>query len=270
MVAHNTERARTLTPDELDDVAEVRARSGSWEAAAQVIAWDVKDLKRAARHNPDYHAALEYAKQEAAEEADAEAQQKLRAQLRSADPVEARKAATTLVRARIAARRDKTQHALAQLRAQTQVTVEHIRKDKAVEVERLRQEGRKCGRCQKAQEPDGPRMGTDGYPEPELTEEQVRKQQEIARKYDAIYAEEAARSDAVVYLWGGCHKLGDTAPDQTDTPLRLVWDATAPGGQRLYWALTNPPPVIQPLEGPFLPPPGCRPATYPDTLYQDG
>ncbi len=265
MVAHNSEPPHALTLDEIDEVADIRARVGSWEVAALAIGWNVTDLRRAARRDPRFQEALEAAIREMRQDAEAEAIIKFRAQIRSDDTKVAGKAAEQLAKFLTAIRKDETRLAVAKLNAETKCRVEELRGRNRVEVAKLQASCRR-----QSQQEEGPRMGTDGYPDPELTEEEARVQEQIARRHDAQYAEEVARTNAVVYLWGGCHKLGDTAPDQTDTPLQLVSDMTVPGCKRLYWALTNPPPVIQPLEGPFLPPPGCRPATYPDTLYQDG
>lgn len=53
--------------------------------------------------------------------------------------------------------------------------------------------------------------------------------------------EEAAglvREGVVVHLWGGRHELQGAIPDDTDMPLRLVFDETVPG-RRVYWAVPN-------------------------------
>ena len=65
-------------------------------------------------------------------------------------------------------------------------------------------------------------------------------------------AEKCARENTTVYLWGGRHKLGDTPPDATDTPLRLI--TTKVAGRVVYWAHTDPSP--DPINGPHVAPPG--------------
>ena len=63
-----------------------------------------------------------------------------------------------------------------------------------------------------------------------------------------------SRDKKIIHLWGGCHKLGDTMPDDTDIPLMILHDMTIPG-KSIYWATTCPAPTDM-LHGPFLTPPG--------------
>ena len=69
---------------------------------------------------------------------------------------------------------------------------------------------------------------------------------------ESAYARRATDKQAVVWLWGGAHKLGDTEPDAaTDTPLVLLHDMTAPPPERQrYWAIRFPIPG-HPTEGPY-------------------
>jgi hypothetical protein len=84
----------------------------------------------------------------------------------------------------------------------------------------------------------------------------------VFRRNERIRAEQVAREKTTVFLWGGCHKLKDVPPDETDTPLLLLKE-TLPDRGDIYWAVTNPLPVDDFTNGPFLEPPGYRPKTDP-------
>jgi hypothetical protein len=82
-------------------------------------------------------------------------------------------------------------------------------------------------------------------------------------------ARRAADDKAVVWLWGGAHKIGDTEPDPaTDVPLVLFGDDTLPARGRLFWAARFPLPG-HPVRGPFpAGPPEPVPDLTPDQAAQ--
>lgn len=217
-----------LSDDLLADVADLRARGRSWEEAAREVGWSVAELRRAVRHDPNFPAALARARQEIDFEAEAEALQRLRKQLNAEDAPTAMKAAQCLTKYLSDKRRDETR----------------------LEVERVRAESRAArSRAEAETEPEPPAETAEVDPA------WVARRRQLERHY----AEDAVRDATPVYLWGGCHKIGDTPPDATDTPLRLAADHTVRGRGVVYWAYTDPPPVSNPLDGPFLAPPGCKP-----------
>lgn len=214
-----------LSDDVLARVADLRARGRSWESTAREVGFAVEDLRRAVRTDPHFPAALEAARREVEQEAEADGLQRLRALLASDDPTIVRDAAEIIMKYLGEKRRDETRLEVERTRAGVRVA-------------------RQQARAARAQEDDAA--------------EAVERSQGLER----AYAEECAREQAVVFLWGGCHRIGDAPPDATDTPLRLFCDHTM-RGRVVYWAVTDPPPVADPSAGPFLAPPGCRPPTCP-------
>jgi hypothetical protein len=75
-------------------------------------------------------------------------------------------------------------------------------------------------------------------------------------------AEQWVQSRGEVYLWGGCHKLHRTEPDETDTRLYLRPDHSIPG-RVIFWGQVRERLGCDPIKGPFLKPPGCRPPACP-------
>lgn len=217
-----------LSDDLLAEVADLRARSRSWEETARAVGFPVADLRRAVRRDPNFPAALERARKEIDFEAEAETLQRLRKQLHDEEAATAMKAAQCLTKYLSDKRRDETRLEVERLRAESRATREHAKIEKPSE-----------------------------QPEEvaEVDPEWVARRRQLERHY----AEDAVGDATTVYLWGGCHKIGDTQPDATDTPLRLAADHTVRGRGVVYWAYTDPPPVGNPIDGPFLAPPGCRP-----------
>jgi hypothetical protein len=243
-----------LDEDLLAEVAEHRAHSLSWEATAAAVQWDVRDLRRAIRRDPNYPAALRRALREAEVEADAEGLHKLRELLRDENPETALDAAQTLEKCLSERRRDRTRLAVERLRARARIEAEKIRAEARVDAEKIKAlvKGVTVQRRDEA------------GAEPDATESpEVQAQREAnSRASERWKAEQVIRESAVVYLWGGCHKLDSSIPpDATDTPLRLVRVEAVHGRgeQTRYWAVADPV-VAHPFDGPFLAPPGCRPA----------
>src|SRR5262249_17637173 len=141
---------------------------------------------------------------------------------------------------------------------------EKRRDETRLEVERIRSETRLM--CADAKARKAAEVAQKGEEEYEWTAADRALAEEVQRRGERYYAEKLAREQAIVYRWGGCHKIGDTPRDETDTPMRLYADMTAIRGQTIYWAVTDPPPVSDGQNGPFLPPPGCRPRTCPEPI----
>ena len=234
-----------LSEELLTDVANLRARGRSWEAVAEAISWDAAGLCRAVRHDPHYPAALEAARREVLAEAEADAVFTLRTHMRSQDETSARRAAEIMGKYLSACRRDDTRLEVERLRAEAQLAKANAKYAKKDE-----------GQAE-VQEEDFD------------TPEERARGEAIRARSDRWNAEQAAREKSVVYLWGGCHKLGDTPPDATDTPLHIIDDSTV-RGRTIYWAITDLPPVPDLERGPFLAPPGCRPNTCPGEPTRGG
>jgi hypothetical protein len=222
---YNDYPSEALPEDVLAEVADLRARGRSWEATATEVGFSAAELRRAVRHDPNFPAALELARKEMEFEAEAETLQRLRKQLHDENAKTAMKAAQCITKYLSDKRRDETR----------------------LEVERLRAESRPARERSKAEEHAQPQEAPEG--EAEWVAHQ--------RRVEQIRAEAAARDNAIVYLWGGCHKIGETPPDATDTPLHIHVDHTVPD-RKVYWVYIDPP-IVHPFEGPFLAPPGCRP-----------
>lgn len=210
---------RHLTPDQLAEVAELRARGRSWQATAEELGWDGRSLRRVVRSLPEFDRLYTAAEREVRREAEAEMLLLFRAQLRDADPGTAGRAAEGIAKHLAAARRD-----------ETRLTVERLRADTA----RARLEAK---RAPADGEPAEPPAGCVHQP-----------------AVEALHARRAAEARAVVWLWGGAHPVGGVGPDAaSDTPLVLFADDTAPGG-KLYWA-ARVPLACDPCAGPFPAPP---------------
>ena len=227
-----------LDPDLLVEIANLRARGQSWEETAKAVQWDAAELCRVIRRDTAYPKALEAAEEEVYREAQADGLARLRALTHSANEELARDAASTILKYLAEKRRDETRLEVERIRSETRLACADAKARKAAE------------RVQKED-------ADDVY----MTPEEERQVVEINMQVQARNAERLARERAVVYLYGGCHKIGDTPPDETDTPMILFGDMTAFAGRTIYWLMTEPWPVSDVRTGPFLPPPGCRPRT---------
>ena len=124
-----------------------------------------------------------------------------------------------------------------------------------LEIERLRAEAsaaRAAARSTKADEANAKAKEEEEWRP--WTEEENRQWDETFRRSQENHALTVSRNQLLVHLWGGCHKLGDTLPDETDIPLMILSDMTV-AGKRIYWATTYPMPTNT-QTGPFLPKPG--------------
>ena len=214
-----------LTEDALVTVADLRARGASWDATAEAVGWEVADLRRAVRREPEFDRYYEGALREVRREIEAEMLLTYRKQLRDEDSATARKAADALAKYGSGLERDRTR-----------LEVENIRAG----VARARLDAKRAK--DEPEWPAEPKMDVTA-----LTPEQVHTPDD-----ESAYARRATDKQAVVWLWGGAHKLGDTEPDAaTDTPLVLLHDMTAPPPERQrYWAIRFPIPG-HPTEGPY-------------------
>lgn len=211
---------RRLTPDALAEVADLRARGHSWESTARAVGWDVIELRRAVRRAPEFERYYEAARLEVDRESEAEMLLTFRDQLRHPDVDTARKAADAIAKHLAGARRDRTR-----------LEVEQVRADTA----RAKLEAKKTKAERPAEAPSPTELPPEAVHRPDL-------ESHLARR--------AANDRAVVWLWGGAHKVGGVAPDAaTDTPLALFADNTIPG-RKLYWAARFPLPG-DPINGPF-------------------
>lgn len=212
-------------------VADLRARGTSWEATARAVGWEVFELRQAVRRESEFETLYQEAEREVRREAEAEMLLTFRTQMRDPDLAVARKGAEALAKLTIAERRERTR-----------LEVERMRADVARE---------KLAAKRPAAEPE-----PAPPPAQELAPEEVHRPD-----LEDLYARRAANDRAVVWLWGGTHKVGGTEPDAaTDTPLVLFADSTVPG-RKLYWATRFPLPG-DPLNGPF-PAPAQEPTPEP-------
>lgn len=223
-----------LTDDLLAEIAEERVRGQSWEAIAAQHQWDVAELRAALRRSPHFSDHLATAHRELLLQVETELLQALRQHLRGDDAAQALEAASTLAKYLTARRRDETRLELAEQKA----TASPGRAGAA-----------------RAEPPDEP--SPRGW-----TPDEQAHFEAVFRRNERLRAEQVAREKTTVFLWGGCHKLKDVPPDETDTPLLLLKE-TLPGRGDIYWAVTNPLPVDDFTNGPFLEPPGCRPPPCP-------
>jgi hypothetical protein len=223
-----------LDPDLVTEVAALRARGASWEDAAAKVRWDVGDLCRVLRRDPTYPAALEAAEDEAYREGQADGFARLCALTHDPDPDRAERASAIILKFTAERRRDQTR----------------------LEVERLRAEGRRLKATRPANGDADDAGEREREPYPATAEEKAQWDAEVKA------AAEKFAGRATVYLWGGCHRT-DAPPDETDTELSLRPADDAIPGRVIYWARVNRLIGRDPRNGPFLPPPGCKPNEVP-------
>ena len=192
-----------LDPDLLAEIAGLRARASSWEETAAAVQWDVAELRRVLRTDRAYAAVYEAARREVVAETEALALKTLRDQMSAPKTIVARAAVKIVIDQGTRTRADELKLRIAR--------------------ERIQARGAK-GR-------DATDDDDELDPEPELTPEEAAREEEVYRRRQQEYAEDAARERAVVYLWGGCHRLGDAPPDGSDTPLTIIHDMTAYRGR---------------------------------------
>lgn len=227
-----------LDADTLATVADLRARACSWEKTAREIGWDTAELRRAVRREPDYARAYREAVREVLDEAAAELVLALRAQVRDPDAATARKATEALAK-----------HVAAENRNSTRLEAERLRAETA--------QARIAARRADPHDEPAP------VPTSQLPPEQVH-----TPHIEELHARRAADDRAVVWLWGGAHKVGGVAPDPApDTPLVLFTDDTVPGGRKLFWAARFPL-ATDPFDGPFPAPPEPTRELGPEHLSQ--
>ncbi len=219
-----------LTDDLLAEIAEARVRGQPWESIAAQHQWDAAELRAALRRSPHFSDHLATAHRELLLEVETELLQTLRQHLHSDDAAQALKAADTMAKYLTARRRDETRLELAEQKATAS--------------------------------PGAAAAASKGPPTSGWTPDEQAHYEAVFRRNERLRAEQVAREKATVYLWGGCHKLKDVPPDETDTPLLLLKE-TLPDRGDIYWAVTNPLPVDDFTNGPFLEPPGFRPCTSP-------
>jgi hypothetical protein len=237
----------TLPLDVLEDAAEMLARGRSWEDIAATVQWDVRDLKRAAREDVRFLPLVVMIEEENRHRAEGEMLCCARAGFGSEDGKERAKAIDSVAKYLASIHRDETRLKVAEINNQAKLAVEQLRTDRA------------RAKAGKGEEPE------PGPEAPPLTPEQEAHHWDCERRSALWNAELVAREKGVMFLWGGCHKLGSTPPDDTDTPLQVFFDHTLPrhGQKGLIWAVPTPTPVPDAEHGPFLAPPGCRPAVCP-------
>jgi hypothetical protein len=256
MSAVNTDEA-ILTEQQCFDVAAIRARGGSWEDAARASGVDAAALRRAARAEPLYRTALEWARREVAEEVEAELQHRLLDFMDSDDQAEARRAAETLADFRLRLRRDETELALARVAAEAELAQAKLAAETKLEAERLAAEARlEAERIRAASREECARIRAAPHASQRQHEEwDVDCDADDRPRRGGHDPRGASLCDSTeVYLWGGCHSMG-VGPDATDTPLALrIQDGAVPG-KRMFWAMPSEC-RLDPWRGPFLPPPG--------------
>lgn len=215
----------SLSEDVLAEVVDLRARGRSWEETASAVQWDVAELRRATRHDPNYAAAYAIAEREVQQEADAEGMRLLR----------------TLMT-------DKKPHiALAAAKVATRYLSEKRRDETHLEVERLRAEARVARAEEKRVGAEERVSGDEPRPSPEEEREWAAREREIEEKW----ATDAVESRTMIYVWGGQHRIIDTPPDASDIPAQLVRDKDAlVAGKPVYWVVAHPFPT-HPLFGSF-------------------
>lgn len=229
--------ARALTPDELAEVAHLRAHGQAWEIAAQAVGREPAELRRAVRASPEYDRLYELAAREVRHEAEAEMLLIYRAQMRNPDTDLARKAADAIAKHLAGERRDRTRLAVEEMRASAA---------------RAKAEEKRLKAAPPAERGAAPVAPASDIHQPEI---------------EAHHARRAVDSRAVVWLWGGAHKIGGTAPDPaTDTPLFLFGDDTVPG-RKVYWA-ARVPLRTDPFDGPFPAPAEPVPELSPEQAAQ--
>lgn len=233
-----------LGEDILAEVVYWRARGLSWEDTAAKIQWIPEELRRAVRHDPHFKPALALATREYLQESEAQALGKLRELMNDQQKTLAKSAARCVLN-----------FVTQQNENRTRITIERIR----AEAQLARTQAKATPTLTAKQQKEQAQQAAESQAEAEHRQRMVAGLREAQEASAVCWA----REHLAVYLWGGCHKLGEW-PDATDTPLYLLADRLA-DGRMVYWALTNPMPVPDPDKGPFLEPPGCQPRTYPHT-----
>ena len=208
-----------LPPELRSDIAYRRAQGHPWDALGVTLHYSADALRRACENDPDFAQAQDKAWAQVTWEGEADGMRRLRTLANhSDDDDKAMKASEVLVKYARERRRDDTRLACERLRAETRLAVEA---------------GRAESHTARRDEDvvwAGPR-----WPAPE-TEEEKRK------RFEREHAERAAEPKAYVYLWGGKHPLGRChAPDETDTRVRLKYDASCGEGARgvVYWVVAD-------------------------------
>jgi hypothetical protein len=245
----------SLGEDLLADVVHWRARGYSWDETAAKIEWDVNDLRRVCRHDPDYKPALKLAESEYWHESQGAGMRKLREQINDKDPKTATRAAQIVLNHMVELDTNKTKVQIERIRAEARIACAQAKGGQPVEENQER-------------ESDG------GVPPKKLTAEEqehpifwtAEERAKFAVNADEAIARAADRwvdGRAEVYFWGGCHVLGrELEPDETDTPIYLSPDTSIPG-RVIYWGIVKERLGGAHSDGPFLPPPGCKPPPVP-------
>ena len=211
-----------LTPELRSDIAYRRAGGSPWEALGAMFRYDCAALRRACENDPDFAAAQEKAWAQVTWEGEADGMRRLRMLANhSSDDDKALKASEVLVKYARERRRDDTRLACEKLRSETRLAVEAARAERSAA----------------PREPEVVWMPP--LPKPETEEERQ-------ARFERENAEDAAKPKAYVYIWGGKHPLGRChAPDETDTRVRLEYDASCGEGARgiVYWVVANSEPL---------------------------
>ena len=266
MVATSEYSRPILDYDTLAEVAELRTHCRTWEGIASEIGWDVNELRRATRRDSQFPDAVQRAIDDFRAEVETEMIHTVRQLMRTTDPVEARKACELYEEYLAGVRRDRTRLEVERLRAEAKIAAAEAKI--AASQEKIAAAVAKA-KAEAEEAANAPRLDEDGVPL--MTREQedtYYRQRALAQTAAEIYeAEKGAREGSLVFLWGGCHKIGGVAPDETDTPLMLVSDDTVMG-RHICWAMTKPAPVWDIDNGPFLAPPGLSAAHLPRCTHR--
>ena len=211
-----------LPPELRSDIAYRRACGHPWDALGVTLRYSPDALRRACENDPDFAEAQEKAWAAVTWEGEADGMRRLRfVANHSDDDDKATKAAEVLVKYARERRRDDTRLACEKLRSEARLAAEAARAE------------RRGARA----EPEAawPRPQ---WPAPETEEEKQ-------KRFEREHAERAAEPKAYVYIWGGKHPLRRChAPDETDTRVRLEYDASCGEGARgiVYWVVADSPP----------------------------
>jgi hypothetical protein len=209
-----------LPPDLRSDIAYRRAQGHPWDALGVTLRYDSNALRRACENDPDFAAAQDRAWAAVTWEGEADGMRRLRTLANhSDDDNKAMKASEILVKYARERRRDDTRLACEKLRSETRLAAEAARTER---------------RAAASTEPEAawPRPQ---WPAPETEEEKQ-------KRFEREHAARAAEPKAYVYIWGGKHPLGRShGPDETDTRVRLKYDASCGCGARgiVYWVVRD-------------------------------
>lgn len=246
-----------LGEDLLADVVYWRARGLSWEATAGKVQWNADELRRVCRHDPHFKPALALAEREYWHESQGAGMTKLREQMNDEKAHIAQNAARIVL------------NFMAEIDGnRTKIQMERIRAEAQIACAQAKAAGSSVEHDTEQKESDGGAPPVKLSPEQEenpifWTAEQrekfvVNNQEAIARA-----AENWVAGHKEVYLWGGCHALGrQLEPDETDTSIYLSADTSIPG-RVIFWGRVSQLLGRDHHNGPFLPPPGCKPAPLP-------